>query len=116
IFSIAGGLCLKKGWGSELNDYRTGYLICMAGYLFAGSTVHFWTAAHAWFFFLLGSGVWMLDVPSRLNRRNDAEEASPDEARNATALSGRGTRPRRHELEAARQKDRASQYSPVRRR
>lgn len=47
---------------------RTAYLICMVTFVFVGSTVHFWVAAYAWFFFLGGSGVWLLDckVPQRL--------------------------------------------------
>ncbi|MCS3742972.1 O-antigen ligase [Rhizobium sp. BK661] len=40
---------------------RTSYLICMVAFVFVGSTVHFWVAAYAWFFFLVGSGVWILD-------------------------------------------------------
>jgi O-antigen ligase len=51
----------------EINDeklqrYRVAYLICMAVFFFVGTTVHFYVAPYAWFMFLLGSGVWLLDV------------------------------------------------------
>jgi O-antigen ligase len=46
----------------RLQDYRTGYLICMATYFFVGCTVHFWESAYVWFLFLLGSGVWLLNA------------------------------------------------------
>ena len=46
----------------QLSNCRTAYLICMVNCLFVGTTVHFWAAPYVWFLFLLGSGVWLLDV------------------------------------------------------
>lgn len=52
----------RRGLDRTLRSYRTAYLICMATFVFVGSTVHFWGATYAWFFFLGGSGVWLLDA------------------------------------------------------
>lgn len=52
----------RKGLDRTLRSYRTAYLICMATFVFVGSTVHFWGATYSWFFFLGGSGVWLLDA------------------------------------------------------
>ena len=38
------------------------YLIVMMSFFVVGWTVHFWGMAYIWFLFLLGSGVWLLDV------------------------------------------------------
>ena len=40
---------------------RTGVLISLGGLIIAGITVHFWTQLYAFFMFLLGSAVWMID-------------------------------------------------------
>ncbi|HWK68760.1 MAG TPA: polymerase [Rhizobiaceae bacterium] len=63
ILSIMVSVGFKK-LDEALEDYRIAYLICIFTYLFVGTTVHFWTAAYAWFLFLLGSGVWLLDAKS----------------------------------------------------
>jgi hypothetical protein len=55
---------LKKGLDDKLDAYRTGYLITMTGFFLVGWTVHFWNATYVLFLFLLGSGVWLLDVPA----------------------------------------------------
>ncbi len=55
----------KKEIDPEVDDCRIAYLICMTSFAIVGSTVHFWVAAYAWFFFLAGSGVWILDINSR---------------------------------------------------
>lgn len=52
----------RKDLGQRLGGYRTAYLICMATFVFVGSTVHFWGAVYAWLFFLSGAGVWLLDA------------------------------------------------------
>jgi hypothetical protein len=54
---------LKKGLDDRLEAYRTAYLITMTGFFLVGWTVHFWNATYVLFLFLLGSGVWLLDVP-----------------------------------------------------
>lgn len=84
IMSLVLGLIFKKGLNKELGDYRIGILMCLAVYVFVGSTVHLWNAAYAWFFFLLGSGVWLLDVKPVAE-----SEAEPEE-------SGRRNRGRAH--------------------
>jgi hypothetical protein len=60
--SIWVALARKRGLALELQPYRRSYLICMATFVFVGSTVHFWAAIYTWFFFLAGSGVWLLDA------------------------------------------------------
>ena len=52
----------KQGLDDKVDAYRTAYVICMAVSLLVGSTVHFWGALYAWFMFMLGSGLWILDV------------------------------------------------------
>jgi O-antigen ligase len=81
LFAIA----FKPKLDEKLQSYRVAYLICLVAYLFVGTTVHFWTAAYVWFLFLLGSGVWLLDIKTgddgaagRLNRsRPNAQPVSP---------------------------------------
>ncbi len=43
----------------ELNLYRMGWLATIIGLSVSGITVHFWNAMFAYFFFLVGTGVWM---------------------------------------------------------
>jgi O-antigen ligase len=52
----------KKGLNERQLEYRTGFLIMIAAFFLVGWTVHFWDAAYVLFLFLVGSGVWMLDV------------------------------------------------------
>src|SRR5262245_18198810 len=56
---------LKKGPEGRLVEYRAAFLISMTGFFLTGWTVHFWDAALVLFLFLMGSGVWMLDVESK---------------------------------------------------
>ena len=65
IVSIVLPLSLKKGLDEKLVAYRTGFLITVAGFCIALSTVALWNASLAMFFFMLGGGVWMLDARSR---------------------------------------------------
>jgi O-antigen ligase len=92
----------RKGLDRTLRSYRTAYLICMATFVFVGSTVHFWGATYAWFFFLGGSGVWLLDakagpkedaVPSGLIRDHMSTNA-------ASRRQGRPSLPPRDSLSA----------------
>jgi hypothetical protein len=62
FFCIFLGVSFKKGFSDRLNDYRTGFLITMMAYFLVGWTVAFWDHAYVLFLFLMGSGVWMLDV------------------------------------------------------
>ncbi len=52
----------RNGLDQRASSCRTAYLMCMATFVFVGSTVHFWGATYAWLFFLSGAGVWLLDV------------------------------------------------------
>jgi hypothetical protein len=54
----------RRDLGEHVSSYRTAYLICMATFVFVGSTVHFWGATYAWLFFLSGSGAWLMDAKS----------------------------------------------------
>lgn len=47
------------GRDKELNLYRMGWLATIIGFSVSGITVHFWNAMFAYFFFLVGTGVWM---------------------------------------------------------
>lgn len=58
------GIGFKRQLDPEVDAYRTGYVICLIMFLMVGCTVHFWSAIYSWFFFLLGSGAWMLEVKS----------------------------------------------------
>ena len=69
VFLVLSLLCIwvsvakKTDIDPDTDVCRTSYLICMGAYVFVGSTVHFWVAAYVWFFFLVGSGVWILLQP-----------------------------------------------------
>jgi O-antigen ligase len=62
----------KRGLDAKTDVYRTAYVICMVMLLLVGCTVHFWAATYAWFIFMLGSGVWILDVKGDLQRQGRA--------------------------------------------
>jgi hypothetical protein len=64
-FSIFLSLGFKKGLDAKLIEYRTGFLITLIAYCLVGCTVAFWDVAYVLFLFLMGSGVWMLDVTSK---------------------------------------------------
>lgn len=51
----------KQGLDEKADTYRTAYVICMVVFVVVGFTVHFWAAAYAWFMFMLGSGIWILE-------------------------------------------------------
>jgi len=56
---------------AELNRHRMAWLAIMIGFAISGITVHFWNSLFAYFFFLIGSGVWLSHpqrrrVPRRL--------------------------------------------------
>ena len=62
FLSIFLAVGLKKGLSDKLIQYRTGFLITMTGFFLVSWTVTFWDHAYVLFLFLMGSGVWMLDV------------------------------------------------------
>ncbi|MGF9764640.1 O-antigen ligase family protein [Microvirga sp. 0TCS3.31] len=52
----------KKDLNDRLSACRAAYLLCMAGFFLAGWAVHYWSASYVLFLFLLGSGLWLLEV------------------------------------------------------
>ena len=64
FFSICLTVAFKRGLDDRTESYRTGFLIAMTGYFLVGWTVYFWNTAYVLFIFMLGSGVWFLDVPA----------------------------------------------------
>lgn len=57
-------LARSKQTDAEFGHFRSAWLVSMAGIALAGTTVHFWNALFVWFFFFIGSGVWMLRASS----------------------------------------------------
>ncbi|MDB5536671.1 MAG: hypothetical protein JWQ65_1546 [Devosia sp.] len=55
----------KRGLSDSQIQCRTAYLICMVGFFVAGWTVDFWGEVYTAFFFMLGSGLWLLAVPDK---------------------------------------------------
>ena len=51
------------GRNQELNRHRMAWLAIMIGLAVSGVTVHFWNAMFAYFFFLIGTGAWMVNPP-----------------------------------------------------
>jgi len=48
-----------SGNDTELNRHRMAWLATIVGFAVSGFTVHFWNSLFVYFFFLIGSGVWM---------------------------------------------------------
>jgi hypothetical protein len=65
FFSIFLSVGFRNGLDAKLIEYRTAFLITMTAFFLVGWTVAFWDAAYVLFLFLMGSGVWMLDVRSK---------------------------------------------------
>ena len=74
FFSITGPLIFRK-FGPKLHAYRLGFLTSVFGLFMAGWTVHYWDATFAFFMFLLGSGVWMIDYKEE---DEASDSAAPD--------------------------------------
>ncbi len=68
IVSIFLSVSFKNGLDEKLIAYRTGFLVTIVGFCIVLSTVSLWDAALVIFFFMLGSGVWMLNVGARRPR------------------------------------------------
>jgi len=67
----------RKHVDAALARYRAAWIISIAGIAIAGVTVHFWNSLFGLFMFLLGTGVWMVDAPSRARRPRRAAAATP---------------------------------------
>ena len=65
FLSIFLAVGFKKGLDDKITAYRTAFLITMTAFFLVGWTVHFWDAAYVLFLFLMGSGVWILDVDTK---------------------------------------------------
>ncbi|MET3898998.1 O-antigen ligase [Devosia sp. UYZn731] len=55
----------KRGLSESQIQCRTAYLVCMVGFFVAGWTVDFWGEVYTAFFFMIGSGLWLLSVPGK---------------------------------------------------
>ncbi|MBD9374407.1 O-antigen ligase family protein [Rhizobium sp. ARZ01] len=93
--SLLVAAAFKRGLDDKADTYRTGYVICMVFFLLVGSTVHFWAAVYAWFLFLMGSGVWILDVRPdgevrnvRASKSMNRQGRSNERAEGARAMQG----------------------------
>ncbi len=58
-----------------IRDYRTGFLVTIGGLCISLITVDLWSGLYSYFFFLLGSSVWMIDRSKGLSN-TDIEPAS----------------------------------------
>jgi hypothetical protein len=50
-----------------IHNYRMGFLVTIGGLCISLITVDLWSGLHSYFFFLLGSSVWMIDRFKKLN-------------------------------------------------
>jgi hypothetical protein len=75
LFAVFLPVSLKKGLDDKVAEYRTGFLITMTAFFVVAWTVHFWDAAYVVFLFLLGSGVWILDVKPKERSGLEAQGA-----------------------------------------
>ena len=65
LLSLLLSLAFKKGLDGKMSAYRTAFLITMTGFFIVSWTVAFWDAAYVLLVFLMGSGVWMLNVETK---------------------------------------------------
>jgi hypothetical protein len=66
---------------------RAGYLTSFGSMMLAGTTVHYWNATFAWFMFLAGAGVWLLDAAGAPGEAAPDPAAAAAESRRRTVLS-----------------------------
>jgi hypothetical protein len=69
FLSVCFGLGRLRNLPFEVAQCRKGLVITLCGLAFAICTVHVWDAPYVLIIFLLGSGMWMFDHHSRLDRR-----------------------------------------------
>jgi hypothetical protein len=62
---LALGFAQVRGVGRDarLERHRMAWVAIVVGLVVAGTTVHFWNALFAYFFFLVGSGAWLTKPP-----------------------------------------------------
>ncbi len=80
------GAALKRIPDARSDVYRTAYVICMVMFFLVGCTVHFWAATYAWFIFMLGSGVWIMDVTTNETPRS-IRKTGPNKARDSQSTN-----------------------------
>ena len=90
FLSIFLAVGFRKGLDDKMTEYRTGFLITMTAFFLVGWTVHFWDAAYVLFLFLMGSGVWMLDVRPRRELPCSAGCSNRRLHRRVTAMGSEG--------------------------
>ncbi|WP_331375990.1 O-antigen ligase domain-containing protein [Sinorhizobium chiapasense] len=87
---------LKRGLDERHRACRSAYLISIVSCSAVGQTVHLWDGPFALFLFLLGSGIWLLDVdtsgahPYPQNRRSRSGYSNRRQAANPKAAPSRG--------------------------
>ena len=82
-------VALRSGLDDRHNAYRLGFLGCMLGFFMVGWTVHFWNETYVLFMFLMGAGMWILDVEKDPTR--DLRWPRNRVRTDARAKSGRST-------------------------
>ncbi|TKT80271.1 hypothetical protein [Aquamicrobium sp. LC103] len=95
FFAVLVPAALKRGLDERLQAYRTGYLIAMTGLFMVGWTVYFWNSTYVIFMFLVGAGVWFLDLPE--TAEPDRSASSRHRRANTRRRPPRSHRPRRQE-------------------
>ena len=74
FFATVLPIAFKRIDDERLSVYRTAYLIAMTGLFISGWTVYFWNATYVLMIFLMGSGVWMRDLPDPETQRSHTDE------------------------------------------
>ncbi|MDB5527028.1 MAG: hypothetical protein JWR51_131 [Devosia sp.] len=55
----------RRGLTASQIRCRTAYLVALSGFFVAGWTVDFWGEVYTAFFFMIGSGLWLLTTPGK---------------------------------------------------
>ena len=65
------GFAQARGVGRDarLERHRMAWVAMVVGMAISGTTVHFWNALFAYFFFLLGTGAWLMKPPRTRSAR-----------------------------------------------
>jgi hypothetical protein len=84
FFSNFLALSFQKGLDDKTAEYRIGVLSTMTSFFLIGFVGHYWDVAYVLFLFLMGSGVWMLDVETKRVTSREVSLNSP-----CPGLSGR---------------------------
>ncbi|WDR06224.1 O-antigen ligase family protein [Devosia rhodophyticola] len=100
VFGLPGGVLMMaffavtvwsigkvRNLDQRLYDYRAAYLIAMTSFFLTGWMVHFWNGTYVFFLFMVGAGMWLLNVP----RQDDGLKLEPEER----AMASRSRRPLR---------------------